>query len=382
MAGNAPARGRSAARRLRLAAGLALLAASGRQALLLLLAPRHPFDGPPGGDDPPQPAAAAAGPAAPAARAGEHLEKEAPHRRSAGAGSRSSRSGVGGGGAIDRKRKGKVAEYEQEFPFETTCPDFAGNELVRAGGTGKNVTVALAYHVSMMRNWKTVVLDQLQTLHQCGLGHVAQHMLLSYSGGDEMGELSKLMRPYDFSFDLVRVVQPERTPWEGTIMNAMHTYCKKHPEAVMYYFHNKGVSKYEPDWRNRTDEVWTYSRVLYWRKFMEYFTLERPQLCLEEILNKNKSACGVNFLHSPHFSGNFWVASCEYLATLPPMNLTDPNLDYVAAELWLGTRYDESRWVSLWQRKLNLEVQLYRHWIQPSEYRFPEDLQNVANVAL
>jgi hypothetical protein len=272
-------------------------------------------------------------------------------------------------------REQVVVDYEREFPHEMTCSYFGADNL----NYRKNVTIALAYHVGMYNNWKNVVLDQLQTLHQCGLGHAARHLLLSYSGDDEMSQIAELIEPFDFSFHLVRVVQPKRAPWEGLLMNAIQQYCEKRPEAVMYYFHSKGVGKYHDDWRKKTDKSFTYSRVLYWRKFMEYFTLERPQLCLEEILGKNKSACGVNFRRDPlhHYSGNFWVASCEYLATLTPLNFSDPSVGYLAAEFWMGRKYDESRFVNLWHRKLNLSVQLYEHWMEPREYRFPEDLLNV-----
>jgi hypothetical protein len=101
-------------------------------------------------------------------------------------------------------------------------------------------------------------------------------MLLSYSGSDEMGDIMSLMKPHYFSFRLERVVQPHSVPWEGPIMNALHQYCTKHSDSVVFYFHDKGVSKYHPNWRNMADQVWTYSRVLYWRKYLEYFTLERP----------------------------------------------------------------------------------------------------------
>jgi hypothetical protein len=107
---------------------------------------------------------------------------------------------------------------------------------------------------------------------------------------------------------------------------------------------------------------------------MEYFTLERPQLCLHAILNNGTAACGVNFLdYPPHFSGNFWVASCEYLASLTPLNMTSNNLGYTDAEMWIGQRYRNSRFLSVFQQQVEGHVGLYRHWIQPDEYLVPED---------
>jgi hypothetical protein len=129
---------------------------------------------------------------------------------------------------------------------------------------------------------------------------------------------------------------------------------------------------------------------------LEYFTIERPQLCLDALLNQHnhpeqqqssdsdmmkKSACGSNLEpHTgyPHYSGNFWVATCEYLSSLPLMDLSDPNLNYVEAEMWIGKQYKPDQFVNLWKRQLDTDVGLYRHWIQPYEYRFPED--NVSTI--
>lgn len=264
----------------------------------------------------------------------------------------------------DDNRRHVVVEYEHEFPFDLTCPYIN----IEDSKKHRSVTIALAYHVGMLNNWKNVVLDQLQTLHQCGLGHVAQHLLLSYTGGEDekttaLGEILDLMEPYDFSFQLVRVVQPQVAPFEGAIMNAVHKYCVENRNAVVFYAHNKGVSKYNPNWRNLTHGH-SYSRVLYWRKFMEYFTLQRPQLCLDAFASNKKSACGVNLKTEPwpHFSGNFWAATCDYLSTLQPINLTHSS--YTAAEEWIGGQYNESRFINLCRE----DRDLYYDLVQPSEY--------------
>jgi hypothetical protein len=283
-----------------------------------------------------------------------------------------------------RRNSGPVVPYEQEFPYDTTCPRYCWeDEYLGNGVHGKNATIAVAYHVGMLNNWRNVVIDQLQTLHRCGLGHAARHLLLSHSGGGSARAVTDLMKPYGFSFELVRTVQGQRLPYEAPMMNALHEYCTGRPEAVVFYFHSKGVTRYNPNWRNTTDQERSYSRVLYWRKSMEYFILERPQLCLDAILNRNKSACGTHYRRRPrpHFSGNFWAASCEYLAALPPLNLSDADPKYIAAELWIGKGYDENRFVGLWgERPAGGQMDLYKHWIQPSEYRFPEDRANMLNI--
>jgi hypothetical protein len=270
--------------------------------------------------------------------------------------------------------------------------------------------------VGLLQNWRNVVKDQLHTLHQCGLGKAAHHLILSYASSSNRESIHDLLDiiqtyPFGFSRDDITLVSSSRVPWEGPVMNAIHDFCSTNISSspylsttVVFYFHSKGVSKYDRHWRHTTDRVWTYSRVLYWRKLMEYFTIEHPQLCLDTFLlssswssnNSNqqqqkqpppplddmvkKSVCGSNFepyWGNPHYSGNFWVATCEYLSNLTPMNLSDPNLSYVEAEMWIGRGYKPDQFVNLWKRQDD-GIGFHDHWIQPYEYRFPED--NVSTI--
>ena len=272
-------------------------------------------------------------------------------------------------------RSTPVVAYEQEFPFNLTCPNYYRRQLSDGGIARPNVTIAIAYHVGMIRNWKDVVLDQLNTLDQCGLGHIANDMLLSYSGGS-VTEVLDLLPPYNFSFQVGATVSPEHPPWEGTIMNAVLDYCQRPDigdDTVVFYFHDKGVSKHRQDWRENTHKVWTYSRVLWWRKYLEYFTIEQPHLCLNALLNANASACGPNKGSIPqiHYSGNFWTAKCSYINELPRIDPKQKN--YVLAEMWIGRNSQKHKLVTFWKRKLETEVGLYKHWIQPDEYRFQPD---------
>ena len=68
-----------------------------------------------------------------------------------------------------------------KFPYELTCKksDLSSflqkNNLIdcnskREGAkSNNNITIAIAYHVGMIQNWRTIVSDQMATLSQCGL---------------------------------------------------------------------------------------------------------------------------------------------------------------------------------------------------------------------
>jgi hypothetical protein len=153
-------------------------------------------------------------------------------------------------------------------------------------------------------------------------------------------------------------------------MDQIREYCIAQEAAnpstkptIVFYFHNKGSSKF------RTGQ---YQKTLYWRKYMEYYLHERPSLCLNELLYKGAGMCGIMW-HETHFSGNFWSANCHYIATrLKPINTANMNREqlYIAAEKWIGTgrnmKQDGLRPVSLHENPSG--IGLYRHAVEPHEY--------------
>jgi hypothetical protein len=295
---------------------------------------------------------------------------------------------------------------EKEFPYPLACQQHNNN--TRLEQHYGQVPIILAYHVGMLNNWKTVVADQLNTLQTCGGGWTKQldiqQYILSYSAGNnnnpnttnnhQLEVLQSFLQPYAPLFDMTNatyinnqgtktttstststiVLESTAAPWEGPIMDQIRDTCKSssryQKDGIVFYFHNKGVSKYHAHWRHQLEDTWTYSRSLYWRKFMEYFLLERPHLCLHQLVNKKAKACGILFRRAavhwsrhPHYSGNFWAARCSYLKTLPAMSSNS----YEAAEFWIGRKGNSDNpdeFVSLAEADLSL----YQHLILPEEY--------------
>ncbi len=166
-------------------------------------------------------------------------------------------------------------------------------------------------------------------------------MYISYSSnstvGEELRELKSMLNKYAFTRDAT-ILYNDRQPIEGVAINSLHEECtvrvqsmeSPHSDTVAFYFHTKGSSAYSPDWKSTINKPWTYSHSLYWRKYMEYFTIERPYLCMKQIFDDGKFGCGVQF-HAggegawPHYSGNFWATSCRYMSSLDPLILYPRN---------------------------------------------------------
>jgi hypothetical protein len=270
----------------------------------------------------------------------------------------------------ESKEKGATTDGfpvdKNEFPYRLSCLDDT-KRVVPKG----NYSVALAYHVGMVKNWKSIAADQMRSLHTCGLDKMISHTILSYSNGN-LGDLLQTLNEHGTQFASPNeTVHSVQVPWEGAAVNSVYGFCQrqvaqKKDKTIVFYFHNKGASKYGSDWREKVkqNETWTYGHSLYWRKYMEYFLLEHPERCINKIVNHGAGTCGPNWKDS-HYSGNFWAASCDYIFTLGPVAIPS---GYINAELWIGKKRrpgDNEYHVNLHETKLRP----YRELIKPEEYR-------------
>jgi hypothetical protein len=242
----------------------------------------------------------------------------------------------------------------------------------------------------MLRNWHEIVLDQLDTLERCGLGYMASDMTISFSQpspnrteNESIQEIQGLLNLHHFatrlSSNITFLSIDTAFPYERPIMERMSSSCRSknrnnNMTRIVFYFHDKGCSKYVED--DSTKEFETYSNVFHWRKFMEWFLLERPTLCTRAILNYGAMTCGVNLRKYPSMSyaGNFWSASCDYIADLPigdawPTRDGDKLFNYISTELWIGNYTDrkagdELKFLTLF----NLAARLYDWKATPDQY--------------
>merc|ERR1719296_131436 len=153
----------------------------------------------------------------------------------------------------------------------------------------------------------------------------------------------------------------------------MHNTCQdisiNASNAAVIYFHNKGASHYTDDWRSKTTKVWTYVYALRWRKYLEYFLLERPSLCLTA-LSHGATSCGVELHDDPytHYSGNFWTATCDFIKELPSFEKEGGG--YLDAEFWLGKglRTPLAKYAGLY----DMPKSLYMEVLEVKDYVFDE----------
>jgi hypothetical protein len=95
------------------------------------------------------------------------------------------------------------------------------------------------------------------------------------------------------------------TEGEVSTFQALHDYCtsekKKQRKSWVYYLHTKGgccTRKTEPVGRRFVSS---------WREAMNAFLYEFPSICLRALHSGYQAS----------YSGNFWWATCDHVASLP-----------------------------------------------------------------
>jgi hypothetical protein len=132
----------------------------------------------------------------------------------------------------------------------------------------------------------------------------------------------------DMLGDTATVVTVDPTSERGT-MELVRAWALTYPEDAICYAHTKGASQ-PTEFNDR------------WRRSMTHHVVEGWEHC-RNVLEEGYDAVGCHWLHPdvfgeatmgavPFFGGNYWVARCDYLRTLPPVSTEDR----WASERWIG----------------------------------------------
>eukprot|EP00580_Thalassiosira_gravida_P002193 CAMPEP_0201622780 /NCGR_PEP_ID=MMETSP0492-20130828/47574_1 /ASSEMBLY_ACC=CAM_ASM_000837 /TAXON_ID=420259 /ORGANISM="Thalassiosira gravida, Strain GMp14c1" /LENGTH=415 /DNA_ID=CAMNT_0048092371 /DNA_START=23 /DNA_END=1272 /DNA_ORIENTATION=- len=294
------------------------------------------------------------------------------------------------------KRK-TIERKSHEFPYPLTC----STKPRHNPKSPKRFNVAITYHVGMVNNWKTILHDQMYTLHQCGLGDLVDKFILSYSNG-EVEEVLYELSNYSFAANPDIIVESVKAPWEGAAMNAMREFClttttnttttttntgtakqqqkQRQKPTVVFYFHND--KHHDDDDKHRHREATTETAAeahgsillpqqgrlpLRFRLGTAEHRSARQKLRALLVLAqvhgilppgttgnvppshpegrgedvRDDATYGI---HADAFSGNFWSASCDHVGELDPMA---EDGGFYAAEFWVNSKGKRSEWACL-----------------------------------
>jgi len=201
------------------------------------------------------------------------------------------------------------------------------------------------HHVCFINNGKQIFEDQYKYLVESGLYDSSEKIFCTV-----LGDYDDYIFPEKYEIILR---SKDVTIEEGYILKYMFTNSHL-LHGKYWYIHTKGVNHF-----NR----YTQEAVHHWRKYMEYFVIDKWEQCVIDLDNYN--TVGTSLLEGPtvatHFSGNFWWARSDYVQTNSP----DFSIGRMAHESWIckASTRDKIKNYHLPNKDL------YQNIIYPHEYK-------------
>jgi hypothetical protein len=213
--------------------------------------------------------------------------------------------------------------------------------------------IAIFYHVYQVHNWPKVFEEQIGNLQYSGLYDEADYIHIGING----------INALPFTLNKVnRVKYNQNHGSEIDTLTDLYNFAKVNPEYRILYFHTKGVSHFNSPYAANVDS---------WRKYMEYFCITKWRDCIASLVDYDTAGTDwVDMAHInnqilpiPHYGGNFWWASSEYISKL--------DIKYLSEETpW--KRYNCEFWIGSKQpNKFNFHttnVGKYENYIEPNSY--------------
>jgi len=206
-------------------------------------------------------------------------------------------------------------------------------------------------HICNLDDYKgyDIFLDQLKYIKSSGLYDNLDYIFVTM-----LGNYKNLTCDYK-----VKLIYYSKNinEWEFPNMKRIYYFSKNVNENIkILQIHTKGVLN-KP-----------YSTE--WRKYLEYFLIEKYDLCINNLNNYNCIGVNQQFYfdkenkYRNHFSGNFWWTKSDYVKRLPPI---DFNTDRYITEHWLIGNLE----LNDYRYNLSLhhsEIDFYKRTLLPSQF--------------
>lgn len=211
--------------------------------------------------------------------------------------------------------------------------------------------IYLFHHITQINHWQEILQEQIKLLITSGLYDAASKIYYSLATQKE--------QPINLPDKYQRIITAPLNTYEVPLIKELHEQAKLiNTPSYFCYFHLKGVSY--PKGNSY------HENTVAWRKTMQKVVIKNWRYCVSYLVEGYDTVgCewhGKPYNHitvnEPHWHGNFWWASSEYLKTLPDVYDCDGWGEHKCkAEVWLGSN-KKARIKSLMQ--FNKDLQRYK----------------------
>jgi hypothetical protein len=205
-----------------------------------------------------------------------------------------------------------------------TEESFRQRQTERAANPQRPEPLSVWYHVACMNNWRDVFAEQAAVFSALSLRPTACVL-----GSEQDAEIVRAEMEVAYRSDNL-------LEYETPTLQRLWEWCRANPHGSAMYVHTKGVS-------NPNDKCKAAWRRLMTRHVVGDWRTNLNRLAVEDM-------AGVDWQHSrsyPHFSGNFWMARADWIASLQspdeyrrqggPRIAGNP-WDRMHAEMWIGSK--------------------------------------------
>jgi GR25 family glycosyltransferase involved in LPS biosynthesis len=212
---------------------------------------------------------------------------------------------------VIRQEKQKVLEYFNFFPTlqRVLVNDFKFN----LNPTDDDII----YH-KYFNNFIGQKINNITFIHSCNLdgGKILNETLTKITETGLVNRLDYIMvvnigAPLSLlSTNKIKIIQYDDNTqlFEKPTINLIKIFSQYHRKVKILYLHTKGIT--QPD----------DSKIIDWKEMMFYYLVEKHQQALALLDFYDTVGCNYQDNPNPHYSGNFWWANSNYLATLPPIS--------------------------------------------------------------
>jgi hypothetical protein len=204
------------------------------------------------------------------------------------------------------------------------------------------------WHNYLVNDWKELISDQFETLYKSGLYDAVDKVCCGVVGIQPcLDEYSVFIKELVSSYttnNKIEIRTSIENSFEYITLNWLKEYCNSN-DAYVLYFHIKGISH----------PIGSITRPFEddWRKYLEYFNIEKWQDCIKK-LDEKFDCCGIGYRKRKKFIGNFWWANSNYIKKLIPVSNVLLNKDKRIVALrrrryfyenWLF-KYNPNKWTT------------------------------------
>ncbi len=206
------------------------------------------------------------------------------------------------------------------------------------------MTIVIFIHAAAIGKYKQRLREYMAKFKESGLYDEVKAIYINYVG--PIGDVSI----FDGDDKVIyQQVSENLADYELPTHSALYNFCKIHPNYKVLYLHTKGIHQ-EP---NQCIEDWV--------EYMSYFCINKWRVCVDK-LNTYRTV-GVDLRDYPtlHYSGNFWWATSEHIASLvEPYDFSNlqkyPNAFNSFRhnhEFWLAYDKQREKYCCLWESNIS-----------------------------